>query len=604
MIKRTHQLLLAIFSILCCLPSILFSQNNQDLLRIEPAAVDIQQAWESGNEYKFVFELSSSKGGSFTFETLSFKDDQGMIGEGYSSSISSGGSTDLEAGVSKELTLTISAGELDGSYKSSVKVFYSDPTDTTDQAPITWEIPISLNLFNANQIEVLENDSEITVNTVAKSWLNFLLSTKDRRQGFDIMVKNNGRSPVKIQEFTPKLRGNASGDLLTNNDLYIDTTEGPTVIAANDEKPIAFRFSKKAKVDPDTYSGKILLNLGNGSNPVESGKITINRKMGIVGALFALILGIFVGRMMKDVNKKSSQTQFKLINRFIPMRAQVANLEDKVAKHKLLTQLQELEEEINQVETEEVPPELEAKFPVMSNRVKQIVEWEALTFRVTESLRGTRLKQGNPVHDELVEEVNQARDFILSGKEPELRESLGNIKVRMASIQAAKVKSRSASRSVNSEDGGEIQGISEPKETSGVLLSLEDLNLVLEEEKTKSEDTPTASQPTFGQKFEDFLFKVLNVLTGFKVNARVRYALFRPIAILVATIVLVLLGFREIYISGSATFGMEGIYDYMKLFLWGVVSDVFSRGILGGNLGGNFLESNNIQGFVNSKSEN
>ena len=67
-------------------------------------------------------------------------------------------------------------------------------------------------------------------------------------------------------------------------------------------------------------------------------------------------------------------------------------------------------------------------------------------------------------------------------------------------------------------------------------------------------------------------------------------------------IVLLLLGFNEIYINGGETFGAEGIMDYLKLFLWGVVSDVFSRSLTSDDLVGGFMK--NLFNIFNAKMAN
>ena len=88
---------------------------------------------------------------------------------------------------------------------------------------------------------------------------------------------------------------------------------------------------------------------------------------------------------------------------------------------------------------------------------------------------------------------------------------------------------------------------------------------------------------------ESFFFRAMQWISGVSMSARFLYGFIRPLVTLATFIVLLLLGFDEIYVNGGETFGAAGIMDYLKLFLWGVVSDVFSRSLTSDDLVGGFI---------------
>ncbi len=57
-------------------------------------------------------------------------------------------------------------------------------------------------------------------------------------------------------------------------------------------------------------------------------------------------------------------------------------------------------------------------------------------------------------------------------------------------------------------------------------------------------------------------------------DVRVRFWLIQPLLFLTLLVVLALLGLQLLYINAGATFGSNGIYDYLGLFLWGASIDV------------------------------
>jgi hypothetical protein len=56
----------------------------------------------------------------------------------------------------------------------------------------------------------------------------------------------------------------------------------------------------------------------------------------------------------------------------------------------------------------------------------------------------------------------------------------------------------------------------------------------------------------------------------------------RPLLFIVLLIILALLGLQTLYVNAGSTFGAQGVYDYLGLFLWGLSADIAQRTL--GNL--------------------
>lgn len=74
---------------------------------------------------------------------------------------------------------------------------------------------------------------------------------------------------------------------------------------------------------------------------------------------------------------------------------------------------------------------------------------------------------------------------------------------------------------------------------------------------------------------------VLAFLTGVTpTSARFRVTVLQPIVSFVLLVGLVILGLQTLYFSAGTTFGVNGVYDYFGLFVWGVSSEVAQRTLL------------------------
>ncbi|MEM7370325.1 MAG: hypothetical protein AAF587_17080 [Bacteroidota bacterium] len=569
------------------------------------------------SNYTTSLDLMSPTGGTFTVEAGSLVDEQNNSRISSTKITLSSSTLILEKGKLQELVVTIPAAPKPGKYEGKLRIYHqyivapketavSQGTETSDASSTdsaaqsspppppakpdtflcSWLIDVNLNVFEEGGIVMTTGEEAFSVNTVPSNWFNFILPTDSKSEAFNLNVQNTGVTPINVKDFSIRLRGKKSTQFLEKNSLIL--VDSNKVIPPGGESDVTFAINDDQDIEEDEYSGQIFLTFPERGNEKISAQMTLNRKMGVLGAIFTLLLGVLVGRMMKDVEKPESQEQIKLLDQLVPLRAQVADLEDKVSKKDLLSDLKKIEKNINKIKDPEIKKQVNLQLPELTGKVQQIVKIESLVNRVKEKVDNSGIGKEDPIVGALYDQVNEVRDLVLRGeKEPKVIESsLGKVKFLMKQLNQGTMSSRSAlgeagetGTGTDTGVGTDTQPISGPKQDGAISQNIDDL--IENTGKTigvDADDDPV--ELTFWTKVEDVIFKIMGFLTGFQANARVRYAVFRPIAMLVAFTVIILLGFQEIYVKGNnPTFGSEGIYDYLKLFLWGLVSDVFSRSV-------------------------
>ncbi len=458
----------------------------------------------------------------------------------------------LEAGKTQQIKVVVSGVAAAGSYQGLLQVAQSETNCFR-------ELPFFLDIKMPGQTFVVDTDQSLIVKTVEKSWLMNLLPSNIRQEGLFVRVENTGPTAISFRDYSLSLKGTNSQHPITKGDVK---WENPTeVIPAGGVATMIFTFTDSARkaLQADEYSGSLRLHARNYPTSLSVG-VTMFARTGVLGAILAIFIGILVGRMLKSVNESSAQIE--LMKRFIPLRASIDTVEEPVSKRRLLTEANALEAQIDAVKGEDQVGEVEAKFAPLENKVTQIHALTDTYTRLAEQFTANKIAK--TAQQPLIDEINRLRDAILDGKEEQVQ--LGWSAVRTKTEEVFRGEStRSLDGSTKSLD-------------PAVSAELDAINSMLEKSKLTPQDQQAAAEPaTFLAKLERWFFRFFNLLGGVKVNARVKFGLFRPIVALVTFIVVLLLGFQEIYLNGGDTFGAEGLYDHLKLFAWGLISDVFSR---------------------------
>lgn len=411
-------------------------------------------------------------------------------------------------------------------------------------------VPLRIEISKDTQIVLSDRDHSLTIKTITTSGFRRILPPHLRQERISVQIENLDDKPVVLDTFSLILRGKATGMTLTQKDFQ--WAKEDSLVLPKGKKMVQLDIRSETSVPADEYEGELILHLYDQNLEAHQERIsvavTLFNRGGVGWALLALLLGVFAGRIVKDINQ--SKEQMPLMGKILHLRALASRLED--SRRTIELQLDELEEKTNAVRTPEERSAIEEALKVLEARIKQLLELEAMVENIKENLpkEGISKERGN----ELQNALKNVQHRILEGDVEKTKEALESVKPILAAID---------------EEG-----------TRNAL----DLTRAIVEERIKKIATPGTTSLAPGREtspFERYLIQVLAFLSGIRVTARLRYAVFRPLLGLITFLVILLLGFQEVYIKGGDTFGAGGIYDYLKVFLWGVVSDVFSRSLLG-----------------------
>ena len=466
---------------------------------------------------------------------------------------------DIEAGQSTELSISVEDSGKPGTYTGELEL-------TEENGGDRWIIPVEVKLTQNTNASIYSEDENPLINTAGSSMFNFLLPRSIRQQGINLRIDNESDEDLTVSNISLALKGQGANAAFTEAFLELDTNLLRMKIAPKGLETLTLQFDKMAlkSLPTDTYKGEFRVYFKDAAEPLAT-QVTVNKRMGAFGAILLLILGIIAGRWIKGLDK--ARNQMELMERFVPLRVKVDKLTDKLAQKQLWEELALLEAEINKVQSDETRATVEELFPPLEKKIAQIRELEALHERLAEQFKDE--KASPEVKSQASQQLRAARDAILDGKEEEAQEALQKV--------AELINNLSEGKSKGILDEVAIPAAQAVKRQIGKLFQAFQ---GAEEEKGKAEKHG---------RWESFFFRAMQLISGVKMSARFQYGFIRPLVTLATFIVLLLLGFNEIYINGGETFGAEGIMDYLKLFLWGVVSDVFSRSLTSDELVGGFM---------------
>ena len=356
-----------------------------------------------------------------------------------------------------------------------------------------------------------------------------------------------------MDSFSLALIGETTHAALT--ETFVNWENADKNLHANELELLSFRFQpdKGEKLRADQYQGELRVYFKDYPEPL-SLPLTVSARAGSFWVIVTLLLGILLGRLIKDLNK--AQGQIALMRRLVSLRAEVELLSDKLAQKQLWDDLSRLETDINGVFSDEAKLEVENKFPPLEKKIQQARELEALFERMGEQFKTAEASAEEK--QQASQQFRLVRDMVLDGKETEAMEGLKKLD-DMISAQAEKSK-------------GFFDELAAP---AAEAMKRQFAKMV----QSLQGEGPGQQEGKEPGMMEKFFFQAMQLLSGVKISARVRYGFIRPLVTLATFIVLLLLGLNEIYIQAGDTFGSEGLLDYLKVFLWGVVSDVFSRSL-------------------------
>lgn len=414
----------------------------------------------------------------------------------------------------------------------------------------------------ASGLVVIKADGAQELRAVSGSFLNRLVPKSIRQDTINVRVQNEGSTVATVNGFGLALKGKSTQRAITGDHAnWIDgeASAGNVTVAPGAIHTLSYKLDLPRSLGADQFDGLLRVYLKDTDQSLDV-PVTLFTRIGVFGAVLALVLGTLVGRVMKDMDQ--AEDQMILMGAYVPLRRRIDTLTNQGAKHALLREMQAVEAEINKVTDEQGRKLVAADIESITQKVVQLEEMDSL-FEQTN-------RRADDFDSEQWERIKNKFDDLYAltvhGDSDQIRKGMEELKEEMKPAGRTR--------------GGIFADEEKSPETEMDAELLQKFDQALETIYMPSPAMP-AAELTLWDKFEKWLLGIVSFFAGIKVTAKIRYALFRPLLALITFAVLILLGFQEIYVNGGDTFGVNGLYDYLKLFLWGVLSDVFSRTLAG-----------------------
>lgn len=435
---------------------------------------------------------------------------------------------DLDGNETQRIPLKFKGFSISGMFSGMVKI-----SSINGNCPPAY-VPLKVNI-KPNLISIPPDEDQIELMTVNRSFLYRLVPPRLRNKNILIAINNQGVTDVTVTGQSLLIRGETTGQALTMEDLGI--AKQTFLLKAGERNILRLELDKTKKFDPDKYSGTLELYLEGDLAP-KTVEIDLYLRGGIFGAIMALLLGLLLGYFIRDLNRNKVQVEW--MTKIFDFKVKLATLRSNKAKELLRLELEEIEKKLNNITNTEVLKTVQTDFETIQKKFEVIQNAESL---------GQKIKSTDPKAD---------------------------IEAKVNKIVTSCINEDFATAELG------IQSL------SGILASKLDPTEAAPAPRTRGAGTrgpaPTAEEdPSSSKEGKGIWWK--RILRFFTTMPKVRFFIFRPIMYAALLTLILLWGLQEIYFSdASNTFGVDGIYDYVKLFGWGAASKVFSWQVIGKNL--------------------
>jgi hypothetical protein len=435
----------------------------------------------------------------------------------------------LSAGQPRDVRITVNNLNRPGVYSGVLKFLVPGQLE-----PDALVIPIEIHLGAAPKVTPVTPTLSWQV-VRCSHWLDCRLATwflpaSVVEDNWEVWLDNQTAQAVDVIDGVTVLRGLRGGHTARADDVLLAV---PQTLPANKVEPVAVAINRQ-RLAPDNYQGTLRFKLATQDEPVLV-TTNIDVRQGPFWALVVVVLGILLGRLVRDMETPAARAQVKLMPDYLRLRAAANDLKEAEARTDALGQLDAFKQRLEKgKETEEV---LSAALQTIDARIKFYASLETLADSLNARLKGR-----------LADQFAAARKTARDGRQSDAEQYYAEIRQTIA--EAA-------------EDGSLSGG---PRET-------------VEKELAALQESMMGLATAVQTRRTSLGLRLLSWVSGIRLNADTRFWIVRPILSLALLILLVLWGMQQLYVTAGATFGAAGVYDYTGLLLWGLTADVVSRSL-------------------------
>jgi hypothetical protein len=457
--------------------------------------------------------------------------------------------TVLAGGQPADVRVTINNVKRFGDYAGELTFVAALPSAGDAFTPaLTATAPIRLRLVVQPSVKMVATGLNLQVVNCG-DWLDCLLSTwflpaSVVRDAWPVWLENRAPVSATVAQAAVLMRGDKTGASLDASQVFITT---PQTVPAQFVSPVALNVVRR-KLPADRYAGTVQLQVQGMNEPVTL-SVTIDARNGPLLAILAVMLGIVIGRLLRDRQTPQAQKQEKLFPRYRQLLAQAESIRDAAARDHVKADLETAQHKIAYDREDEAA--VTAYLDQRDREIQLLVWFDDAESWLRDKTAGDPQSAANlELTRQVMTRINDARALV-TAHDLEKAEAL---KGEIAALQIAQGEQPTAPRS-----GAGARGL-EDGEPEGL---------------TKA--APVAPRTAWGAVSRGAT-RVVAVLVGANPDVvETRFWLVRGVLWLVLLVLLVLVGLQAIYVNNGATFGANGIYDYLALFLWGMSAEVAQR---------------------------
>ena len=358
-------------------------------------------------------------------------------------------------------------------------------------------------------------------------WIRELLHSRPPTQTYQLQFYNDGLGSYPVQTGVAGIGDQHHAAL----DGYLTT---PPLVHVTGAPLFALGITMQSPtpLPPDQYDGDVLLQLPAPAATLRV-PIEVQVRSGLFWPIVALVLGIFLGRVIKYMKDKGGPQSDLLLRLY--------NLEDRIALVPddwtiLKGALDDARSRIYQMKLDEAKPLLDS----IEKR-----------FALLGELRGLEKTLASDAStDDIRRSIGSARQIIGQGKDADALTAVKAIEAAIAVLRQSRAGGASAAQYA--------------------LVSAQ-LKATI--------DAASQAASTIPPPRPSLAMRILRFLTGIdsgRFRAELTLMFIRPVLYLLLIVGLTALGLQQFYFK-NPTFGADPFSDYLGVFLWAISSDVSSR---------------------------
>ncbi|MBP5972428.1 hypothetical protein HW132_06700 [Brasilonema sp. CT11] len=450
------------------------------------------------------------------------------------------GETKLQAGIPKDFQIKVSNPQLPGTYKGQIEV------RLPAQKPQV--IDIRLLVKARPKLTPLRGNEQVQLQLTQCSWwldcglARFLFPTSAFLQSWDLAFDNTEDASVQVTSAEVFLKGEQTGYQLTSDQIKIPKI--PQTLKADQIVKVPLTW-ERVKIPSDRYTGAVYLSL---SGARERLIIPVNLSMRIapLTPLLVLLLGIFLGRLIKYMQEKGIP-QTEALDKIRELEKQIIQADQEDQKI-LIPMLSKAEQLVQQMKLEAATTQLEK----VTARLECLQQLRTIEQKL-ESFKTHPQVQGN---NGILQKIKNVRMQIDLQQDEQAKNLLEELQQDVAKLQLPPIM------------GQDKTFIKLLEVAKGIKDAVAAVGSTAKSNVKKPVD-----------KWVLWLQKSVIFLSGSEFRTQATYWFARPLFSLALLVGLSVVGLRSLYMQKGSTFGADPFSDYLGLLIWGMSADVASRSL-------------------------